>query len=822
MKAYLKQYRRFIRRSPLTAWLACLVLAAGFGGSVFAYTVMTALSASGTAGMRAKTYATVAELTGGGGSQSISWNAFQELRGTADWSDPELMAYVEPIRVKLRYREVEQVVSVAAASRGFFTDFTKRLEVGQDFSSSSESNPSIKEVILSDAMAERFFAGPGSALDHNIILNNQNFRIIGVAPKSFSGLWSATDIWVPPSSMVALSFGQLPEQIHPVGNESSSDSWQKFPIFYVLAGSERLSSRQVQSKLASFLRLPANSSLNLHVTEGLSKDPVWDAKIRSWARLTLILSLAIILTSGLNYCGLLLTQIPLYVQEVRLKRVLGATLGRIVVESMSGPVSTVLLGFLIATFGVMGALQILERTGSGLVQSRVPWEVSFRLLGTELAVAFVVAICIAIAPAIRLMKDSGTPRLGYTATRGRNMNLALNLIVGSQIASCILTCLIAEAIFTTVHSVSKLPLGFDTRNVMVIELGPASKDTPIEFSTAGNREFPFASFTRQVLESSKAKPDIQSMAASSCAPLAQGMKTISIRRMDHEMPAHSIHLCAVSQAFFQVLGNPIVRGSSFSSNHFIGEVSEVVINEKLANELWQGEDPLHHTVRVAEPAWGLEFNAEIVGVAQDMRFSGLTQSPDATVFLPLRGNAFTLSLPLYFLSKGTESSRSIADFVRIEAANAMPSLAVDSSYQVDGLLRQSSMEQNARVAFSIVGTVLVGVIAFAGLYGVLVHSVNSKKREMAIRACFGALAGDLRKVVLRQAVVCFALAVGISLLAWRPLTLLWANSWQSKVNITWEETIVTFLLCLGIVSGVALKPAATATRVSLSEMLKTE
>src|SRR6478752_4368995 len=141
MKAYLRQYRRFIRRSPLTAWLACLVLAVGFGGSVFAYTVMTALSASGTAGMRTMTYATIAELTGGGGSQSISWKAFLKLRETADWSDPELLTYAEPIRAKLRYHEVEQIVSVAAVSRGFFTNFTERLEVGQDFSSSSESNP---------------------------------------------------------------------------------------------------------------------------------------------------------------------------------------------------------------------------------------------------------------------------------------------------------------------------------------------------------------------------------------------------------------------------------------------------------------------------------------------------------------------------------------------------------------------------------------------------------------------------------------------------------------------------------------------------------
>ena len=71
----------------------------------------------------------------------------------------------------------------------------------------------------------------------------------------------------------------------------------------------------------------------------------------------------------------------------------------------------------------------------------------------------------------------------------------------------------------------------------------------------------------------------------------------------------------------------------------------MVINRSLANELWPG-DPLDHVVRLEEPAWSLQFDAEIVGVTEDMRFSGLTSTPDATVFLPLRGNAFTLSFPV--------------------------------------------------------------------------------------------------------------------------------------------------------------------------------
>ena len=178
---------------------------------------------------------------------------------------------------------------------------------------------------------------------------------------------------------------------------------------------------------------------------------------------------------------------------------------------------------------------------------------------------------IAILPSLRLLRDSGAPQMGYTSTANRKANLALYGIVAGQMASCILICLIAGMIIRAVYSVSKVALGFNSDYLSVIEIGPWSKGTPIQFFTGGRGEFPLATFTRQVIENSQTKVSIAGyVSAASCAPLGQRMRSISFQRLDRDLPPRSIHFCSVSQDFFRSVGNPIVEGRTFQATALPG------------------------------------------------------------------------------------------------------------------------------------------------------------------------------------------------------------------------------------------------------------
>jgi MacB-like periplasmic core domain len=815
------QYRRFLRRGPLVALLAGIVLAVGFAGSVLAYTAVLAMSSPRANGVRPMNYATIAEETNSQGSQPITWKAYEQLLQSAAWSDPALIAYADPVRVKLSYRGNDREIAVAAVSKGFFQGFSEPLDAGRDFASSWGDGSGAGEIILSRYLAQKLFSDLRNALDSSIILNHETFRVIGVAPPRFSGLWSRTDAWVSPDKMISLEFGVFAHEVQAGGAAEDSKIRKKIPLFYALAGSRMISQKRLRNDLGSLIRSTINQPNYLHVSDGLTNDPASDTKIRFWSHLAFLLSLALILGAGLNYCGLLLAQAPRYAEELHLKRILGARVDRIILERMCGPAITTILAFFVGCYVAALALWILKKHEADFLRiGNIPWQSLCGVLVVEFAIASLWGVLIALLPAVRSLRHSGAPRLGYTSTASKNVRLSLNAIMAIQMGSCVLTCLVAAMIISAVHSTSSVALGFDSRSLTVIETGPVSKGSSFAFSTAGDGEFPLAAFSRLVLQDSFRFSDIEEMSTASCAPLGQRMKTVTIQQLDQASNAQSVRVCAVSQGFFKTIGTPIFEGRDFLDNRFTGDVAEVVINRSLAEDLWSGKNPLHHTVRVEEPAWGLQFVGEVVGVAEDIRFAGLTSTVDPTVFLPLKGNVFTLSFPLYFLSRGMESPQALEEFVRQEAAVAVPSLGVDSSYKVDSQLRQSFVEQEARVWFISVGAAFIAIIAYLGLYGVLIHSMNSRKKEMAIRLCLGASVGALRRMIICEALQFSTTGVIIALLAWKPFINLAGSKWIGNVELSWTPLMAIPLLCLAVAVVISLHPASATARISPGVILK--
>jgi len=75
-------------------------------------------------------------------------------------------------------------------------------------------------------------------------------------------------------------------------------------------------------------------------------------------------------------------------------------------------------------------------------------------------------------------------------------------------------------------------------------------------------------------------------------------------------------------------------------------------------------------------------------------------------------------------------------------------------------------------------------------------------------------------LVVKQALQCSAVAVLVSLLAWRPMTIMISRAWIGKAELSWELLVTIPLLCLIAAAAISLKPAWEATRVSLSELLR--
>lgn len=826
MTLFVREIRRSLKRNPVLSALSGLILVAGFAGSTLAFTVFAAMNSPRFRGSANSAFATLAEARADGGSGPLAWSIYEHLEQTTHLPGAVSAAYSEPVRVRLAFAGNSRDVQLSAVSANFFWPFTQGARLIPIDSQAWDEGTGEDEVILSAKLSVQLFHSVSQALGQQIALNGHTFRVAGIAPDGFQGLWAEADAWTAPEKMISLLYEER-QQKAAANNPSLAlhdpISWRLLPAFYILYRTPIAAQNGLNSSLSKLVRAEDNLQYRMHVTDGLSKDPLQDRKLQSWSHLGLAISLALVFAAGLNYAGLLLAKAPQQSEEIRLQRILGASTLRLVCDTAVGPVFLVFSSFLIASIPVGMIVRILfRRYLTFLPAQALSLHFLARVFAIEAAAVLLFALLVALAPIVRVVQQSGTPSTGYTTTGSKWVKLAMHSLVTLQLASCIVMCLLAVMLVSSVYALSRQDLGFSPDHLTTIEVGPASKEAGISFSVGGEGDFPYAALTRSLLqEASAALPETDSIAAASCAPFGQTMRTLHVQVLDQSASSTRFFpFCGVSQQYFQTMGTAIYQGRGFSPDRFTDEVTEIIVNRALANELWPGQDPLHHTVRVSDPNFdGFTFTAPIVGVAEDMRMGGLGTSPEPTVYLPLKEGVFGMTMPLYILARGNSAPQTMSAYVQRQAHIHMPGMGVDTYYRVDERMQASFLEQRARLYLPLAGAALLSLIAYLGLYGVLTHSANTQRKEFAIRVCFGASAWDVRRILLGQALVCSLAAGLIALSAWKIIALT-TTQWLGALHWSWGITLPTAMLCMATAILISLIPAFAASASSTAVALK--
>lgn len=804
-----------MRSSAALSLSAVAVLALGIGLSTLALAMLLAFSSLTSPGMRSMGYATIAEETGGGGSAPITWNTFESISHLPQ-QRVEFAAYSRGIATNLDRDGKSSSLTVAAVSRNFFSVFTTDLAAGRDFNPDAEGQQEQHVIVIGASLATKLFNSSEFALNRFLVLDGVPYRVIGVASPRFNGLFgNSVDAWVPPSSVLALEF---PSQ----AKLAPQNLWKALPVFYGLAASHMQASFGMTQALSQSLPLHRAGKTSLHVSQGLTNDPLRDAKQRKWLRLGLLLGLIFTIISSLNYSLLLLARTPRYADEVLLKRALGASTGRLATELMIGPAITLGIAVLVASALWMAGLFWLSGISPFYEQlMRGSYGMALVALGIQVPVMCALTLLIALIPAIQLLRDNANPHSGYAITSPRRSGLFLQTLVTSQIALCVGTCILAAMVIAAVVSTESVGLGFDPSHRTVLSIGPTS-DT-ISFITGHDRSFPPVSVTRGLIEQALTLPGAQAAAVAEAAPFDDSHdKTIQIERLDGTVPAPlTVDDIVVSPGYFRAIGTRVLLGSEFSWADLEGDTSGVITNESLARELWPNASPVGRSLRLIFPALsGIPSStsvATVIGLAPDIHFSGLAETPEPTIFRSIKGTALIDSL---LIVEGTEPAAALRKVSQQQLNERVPSLGVQSVYSIAERAQQSLWQIEKRAYFALAGALTMALIAYIGLYGTLIFYVNTRRRELAVRACLGANPWTIRKIILLRAARCAVLAAIISLPLWPILAQLSSSDYLGQVSWSTPRAILLSLACIAIAIVVSLIPARSAVRTSPAEVLK--
>jgi hypothetical protein len=228
-----------------------------------------------------------------------------------------------------------------------------------------------------------------------------------------------------------------------------------------------------------------------------------------------------------------------------------------------------------------------------------------------------------------------------------------------------------------------------------------------------------------------------------------------------EEPQSTVGRMTVGPGYFQTLQARVISGRDFSDFDTSTGQPVAIVNQSFAKKHATANPLIGKRLQLLQD--GASQTLVIIGIASDIVQSDRTrQDAEPLVYVPYlqrpQPNMFVFA-------------RTLVDPAFLTPAFAAAVYAMDPTLPVPGLMplsdrfaRAYRFEGNTtRVLVSFAALALA--LAIVGLYAIVAHSVRARSREIGIRRALGATTSQIRRLVLREAIVPLVAGVTIGILA---------------------------------------------------------
>lgn len=583
--------------------------------------------------------------------------------------------------------------------------------------------------------------GAPDVLGRVIQVNGRPFAVVGVAPPGFTG----TDLGFRPSFWVPVS---MYETVLPTRSAEFFEERRALHLNLVGRLAEGAGLQQARVQLATIGARLAQEHPEENRGRGMAVVPFLDAMINPNVKqgvtlvsgLLLAITGIVLLIACINVAGLLLARTAARRHEIGVRLCIGATRGRLVrqllMESLLLSMGGALLGLLLAAWlprflwSLLPALPIPVALDFGL---------DLRVLGFTLVVAVVVALTFGLVPAIQGSQRRHMAALkgeaeGGAGPGGGRMTLRKAAVVG-QIGLSLLSVLVATLFVRSLQEARHIDVGFDAERLAVLTLSP---------DVQGYAEAEALGYFDRLRREVGSMPEVESVALASNEPLGGGLnRTVVIEGQGSESDGILVPTNDVDDHYFATLGISIVRGRGFSEFDREDTRPVAVVNETLAERFWPDRDPLGERFRFFDG----EASVEVIGVAEDCKYSTLGEPSRPFIYLALRQN-YPEAVALHVRVSGNPAAALPAISRAVRSLD--PDMPLITETTVLELIDRSLW--GARMGAAVLGFfgLLSLVMAAVGVYGILAFSVHRRRTEIGVRMALGASVPKVLGMMLRQ------------------------------------------------------------------------
>jgi predicted permease len=803
-------------RRPGFTLLAVLAFALGVGVTTTVFSVVYALLFRPLPVENARGLVSLSTIEEGSLPGSIAFQDYRDYRSMNEvFSDAIAFA---PITASLAAEAREPVrILGTMVSGNYFSFLGVEAALGRTFSrreAGAVGNGNV--IVLSHAFWERHFGADPDVVGSAVRLNKNQFTIVGVAPRDFPGTITIVSM----DAYVPVTAGDL---LAPGIEEMLED--RSAPNFRVIArlqpGVSLAEARAAALAHAGRLEKDYPDSHRglrtlVHPEPMARLEPAAVDFLPPVATVFMVMGGLVLLLASANVANLLLARAVARRKEMAIRVAMGASRLSIVRQLLTE--ST-----LLAVVGGLGGV-VFAHWAAGLICS-VQFATDFplvfdfgpdsRVLVFALAVAALAGIVAGLAPAFQLrhasigedLKDGGR-RSAAGAVRAR----LRSVLVVAQITVSVLLLICAGLFVRSMWNAADMDLGFDLDNHLVLGM-----DTDL----GGLKEAEAKVFYRQLLDRVRSLPGVRSASTSCYLPVGYNNGNQRVWVEGHttaEDEASLIFYNVVGTDHFATMGTPIVRGRAFTTEDTESSRAVAVVNQRMADVTWPGEDPIGKRFSVEGSKGPF---VEVVGVARQSTHLFPGESPLS--FFYLSSEQRYRPDRILHVRTAAEPGSAFAT-IRQEIRSLAPDLPLYDVRTMESHIREGKGLILFQVGSGIVGGIgSIGLILAAiGLYSMLAWAVGQRTYEFGVRMALGASSGRILAQVLRNGLALAAVGIAVGLVGALSFTRLFAHL---LVDVSASDPLVfaaisCFLALVAVLAS--LVPAARATRVDPAAALRSE
>jgi predicted permease len=837
---------RQLRKSPGFAITVILTMALGIGANTAIFTLVNAiLMKSLPVGDPESLYRigdrNEASLTNGlenkdGDFDIFSYNLYRHLRETTPEFEQlaAVQAGADPISVR-RGDSIARPEPSEFVSGNYFSMLGVGAFAGRTLADADDKLGAAPVAVMSYQAWQSEYAGDSSVIGATLYLQSQPVTVVGIAAAGFYGDRISIS---PPAFWVPLSVEPLLRKANSV-LQQSDECW-----LYALGRLKPgVAVGQLQQKISENLRQwvskedaytkygIAQRVPRLHVVLTPGGGGIQELQKKTGDELYLLLAISgfVLLMACANVANLLLARGTRRKAEISMRMALGAARPRLIRQMLTESVLLGCLGGLaglaVAYAGTRTILALAFSTSADMAIHATP---SPLVLGFAVLLALITGIVFGIVPAwITSHGDPAEALRGANRWAGDRSTLPQRSLIVFQ-AALSLVLLAGAGLFTrSLQNLEHQDFGLQTTNRYVMHLNPEH---------AGYKPEGLDELDRMLEQQFAAIPGMQNVALALYSPLDgnpwgftvffPGKPVLGYKNADVAL------INRVTPNYFAAVGQPVIRGRSFTENDTGDSRHVAVVNQAFAKKFYPGEDPIGRRFG----SWAQQDIGayEIVGVVADAKYNHPREDARPMFFRPLaqwqRNLTGTTEISIeaqshYFTSivmNFVGTPQNLDETAQRTLAKVDPNLAIISlhplEYQLAGNFNQERLIARLTTLFGLVTLVLAAV----GLYGTTSYQVTQRTRDFGLRMALGANRNRVLGLVMSSAFmqVAFGLALGI------PIVLAGGRYVANQLYLVKSYDPPSLLVAICVLSGAAVIasfiPARRAASIDPMQALRSE